>query len=44
MAFFVVAVFVASVAAIMVAASTGHTTAALAIALVAGGSFSAALC
>jgi hypothetical protein len=36
-------VFLCAVAAIVIAASMGHQTAALVIALVAGGSFSAAL-
>ncbi|EFG75800.1 hypothetical protein HMPREF0591_4329 [Mycobacterium parascrofulaceum ATCC BAA-614] len=40
----VVIAFIAAVTGIVVAASTGHTTAALAIAIVAGGWFSAALC
>lgn len=43
MAFFVVAIFIASVAAVMVAASTGHPTAALSIALVAGGCFASGI-
>lgn len=40
----VVMAFAAAVTGVVVAASTGHTTAALVIALVAGGWFSAALC
>ena len=35
---------IAAITGVVVAASTGHTTAALVIALVAGGWFSAALC
>lgn len=44
LAFFLVGLLIAVVAAIMLAASTGHVTAALVIALVAGGSFSTILC
>ncbi|OBG63409.1 hypothetical protein [Mycobacterium sp. E3339] len=40
----VVMAFIAAVTGIVVAATTGDTTAALVIALVAGGWFSAALC
>jgi len=45
MALFVVAIFICAVAGVIVMASMGQTTAALVIALVAGGSFcTAALC
>ncbi|GAA4542928.1 hypothetical protein [Mycobacterium paraffinicum] len=44
LAVFVVMALIAAITGIVVAASTGHTTAALVIALVAGGWFSAALC
>jgi hypothetical protein len=44
MAFFLVTLFFAVVAVVMFAASTGHATAALIIALVAGASFSTILC
>ncbi|BBZ47123.1 hypothetical protein [Mycobacterium parmense] len=43
MAAFVVTIFISAIVGIVVAASMGQTTAALIIALVAGGSFSAAL-
>jgi hypothetical protein len=44
MAFFMLTLFVAAVAGIEVAATTGHTTAGLVVALVAGGSFSTVFC
>lgn len=44
MALLLVAIFISAVVAVIVAASMGQTTAALIIALVAGGCFSTALC
>jgi hypothetical protein len=44
MAVFMVALFVTAIAGLEVAATTGHTTAGLVVALVAGGSFSTAFC
>lgn len=44
LALVMVMAFIAAITGVVVAASTGHTTAALVIALVAGGWFSAALC
>jgi hypothetical protein len=45
MAFLAVTIFICAVAGVVAAASTGHETAALVIALVAGGSFlTAAFC
>jgi hypothetical protein len=44
MAFFMFALFVAAIAGMAVAASTGHTTAGLVVALVAGGSFCTIFC
>lgn len=45
MAFLAVTIFISAVAGVVAAASTGHETAALVIALVAGGSFvTAAFC
>ncbi|WP_374022414.1 hypothetical protein [Mycobacterium sp. HNNTM2301] len=44
LALVVVTALIAAITGVVVAASTGHATAALVIALVAGGWFSAALC
>jgi hypothetical protein len=44
MAFFMFALFITAIAGMAVAASTGHTTAGLVVALVAGGSFSTVFC
>jgi hypothetical protein len=44
MALFMLCLFVAAIAGLDVAATTGHTTAGLVVALVAGGSFSTVFC
>ena len=44
MAILMVAIFISAIVAVVVAASMGQTTAALIIALVAGGCFSTVLC